>query len=60
MAAPATNNMLAGVGDFIQHTPASQQAGFIIWLAAGFAAGALYKRAQDTEAMPDGPQQQKS
>jgi hypothetical protein len=49
IAAPASNNVLANIGDYVQHTPTGGQVGFVLWLAAGFAAGALYKRAQDGE-----------
>lgn len=48
MSAPASNNVLANIGDYVQHTPIAGQVGFVLWLAAGFAAGALYKRAQDS------------
>jgi uncharacterized membrane protein AbrB (regulator of aidB expression) len=49
MSAPASNNVLANIGDYVQHTPTAGQVGFVLWLAAGFAAGALYKRSQDGE-----------
>lgn len=49
MSSPATNNILSGIGGAIQHTSPGTQAAAAIWLAAGFAAGALYKRAQDSE-----------
>jgi light-harvesting complex I chlorophyll a/b binding protein 3 len=47
MSAPAANNMAARIGDFYLASTPLQQTGFVLWLAAGFAAGALYKYAQD-------------
>lgn len=47
MSAPATNNIAARIGDFYLTSTPLQQAGFVLWLAAGLAAGALYKYAQD-------------
>eukprot|EP00879_Flechtneria_rotunda_P000393 GHRR01000486.1.p1 GENE.GHRR01000486.1~~GHRR01000486.1.p1 ORF type:complete len:367 (+),score=85.03 GHRR01000486.1:219-1319(+) len=47
IASPATNNMAARIGDFCTTATPAQQANYVLWLLAGFAAGALYKYSQD-------------
>jgi hypothetical protein len=49
MADPASNNLGARVGDFFLAASGPEQLPFVLWLAAGFAAGALYKNAEDAK-----------
>lgn len=54
MHAPAANNLLARVGNFIQDTSPQQQLGFALWMAAGYAAGALYVYAEQHASVGSG------